>query len=158
MMMQSSISPLCGAAAPAEDALPEVFSSGEYEYIMLADGTASITGYLGEDEALLLPAELDGRRVTAIGDRAFYWCSSLTSVVIPDGVSAIRRNPFVGCEQLEAVLVSPDHPALETIDGVLFSKADKRLVWYPMTKSASSYAIPGGTAVIGDYAFVPAPA
>lgn len=91
--------------------------------------------------------------VTAIGDGAFFECRSLTSVTIPDSVTAIGANPFAACDKL-AVKVSPDHPSLAVIDGVLFSKADKRLVCYPHTLTASSYSIPQGIKVIGDWAFL----
>ena len=42
---------------------------------------------------------------------------------------------------------------LETIDGVLFSKSDKRLVTYPCAFTDSEYAIPQGITNIGDSAF-----
>ena len=137
----------------AEAAKRETFASGDYEYALLDDGTAEITGYSGKAESLEISSELDGKSVTAIGDRAFFSCSGLTSVTIPDSVTAIGSNPFQYCESLSDIRVSPDHPALATIDGVLFSKADKRLVCYPCAFSASSYEIPQDTLVIGNHAF-----
>ena len=44
-------------------------------------------------------------------------------------------------------------PSLEMIDGVLYSKADKRLVWYPMTSEADTYEVPDGIRIIGGQAF-----
>ncbi|MBQ9895808.1 MAG: leucine-rich repeat protein, partial [Synergistaceae bacterium] len=35
----------------------------------------------------------------------------------------------------------------------MFSKTNKRLIWYPLTETATSYLIPQGITVIGDYAF-----
>ena len=52
-----------------------------------------------------------------------------------------------------SIRVSPDHPTLETMDGVLFSKPDKKLVYYPYTLDAESYSIPDGIEIIGDWAF-----
>ena len=187
---------LCGAARAEER---ETLTDGDFAFALLADGTAEITKYSGSAEELVIPAELGGRKVTAIGDSAFYncfdlksvtipdsvtaigdsafsycwnltsvtipdsvtaigdsafiWCSSLTGVTIPDSVAAIGANPFAYCSELTEVIVSKDHPALATIDGVLFSKADRRLVWYPMTKTGASYAIPQGIRIIGDSAF-----
>ena len=39
-------------------------------------------------------------------------------------------------------------------EGVLFSKPDNRLIWYPNGSGAQTYAIPAGTQTIGDYAFI----
>ena len=62
---------------------PTTYTSGDYEYILLADGTAEITHYMGYADNLTIPAELDGHSVTTIGDGAFDWCWTLTSITIP---------------------------------------------------------------------------
>ena len=157
----------------------ETFTCGDYEYTLAEDGTAVIMDYNGKDEKLTIPSELDGHIVKGIGDRAFSWCKSLTSITLPDGITSIGDRAFYGCESLTsitlpdsitsigdrafygcesltsitlpdsitdlganpwrycrnlaAITVSPKNPSLAVIDGVLYSKADKRLVWYPMT-------------------------
>ncbi len=42
--------------------------------------------------------------VTSIGDRAFYYCSGLTSVTIPNGVTSIGGSAFYGCNGLTSVV------------------------------------------------------
>ena len=49
--------------------------------------------------------------------------------------------------------MSPENPSLEVIDGVLFSKQDKRLVCYPYIYTDSEYIIPQGITTIGAWAF-----
>ena len=132
---------------------PETFTSGDFEYVLLPDGTAEITKYSGNAESLDIPSALDGYKVTSIGDHAFYYSYSLTAVTIPDSVTAIGANPFMFCDKLKTISVSPEHPYLATIDGVLFSKPDRRLVCYPFAFDASEYAIPQGIQTIGDCAF-----
>ncbi|MBR4539665.1 MAG: leucine-rich repeat domain-containing protein [Clostridia bacterium] len=80
--------------------------------------------------------------VTAIGDSAFAFCYGLTAITIPDSVTAIGANPFYHCNSLTQITVSPDHPVLETIGGVLFNKPDKLLVTYPCAFTDSEYVIP----------------
>ena len=43
--------------------------------------------------------------VTTIGDYAFYWCHSLTNVTIPDGVTTIGKEAFGGCANLTSVTI-----------------------------------------------------
>ena len=119
-----------GAPAFAEEAERKTFISGSFEYALLDDGTAEVTKYKGYAEALTIPDALDGHAVTSIG-----------------------ANPFSSCDKLTEIKVSPDHPTLAVIDGVLFSKTDKRLVCYPCALTATSYSIPLGIKVIGEEAF-----
>ena len=49
--------------------------------------------------------------------------------------------------------MSPDHPYLAVIDGVLFQKADKILIAYPAGIKSTTYSIPYGITTIGDSAF-----
>jgi len=64
-------------------------------------------------------------------------------------VCEIGINPFEYAG-LTDIWVSPDSEYLAVIDGVLFSKADMRLVSYPMAKTDSSYTMPNGVRSIGD--------
>ena len=109
----------------------ETFTSGDYEYALLKDGTAEITKYTGEAKELEVPGELDGHVVTNFGDNAYEFCS-LRSITIPDSIETMGSNPFVGDDI--SISVSSDHPYLAVIDGVLFSKTDERLIYFPITK------------------------
>ena len=165
----------CWTGAVAEDKR-ETFTSGDYQYALLDDGTIEITKYNGSAKRLDIPAKLAGKTVTAIGDGAFSYCKALTTVTIPDSVTAIGdsafyscyslttvtipdsveqigMNPFASCSALKTIFVSPDHPYLAVIDDVLFRKADKALISYPAGKNSSTYTIPRGIASIGDGAF-----
>ena len=142
----------CWTGAVAEDEC-ETFTSGDYQYALLDDGTIEITKYNGSADHLAIPAKIAGKTVTSIRYSAFYSCDSLTSVSIPDSVEQIGTNLFVGCSKLKTISVSPDHPYFATIDGVLFRKADKALISYPAGIKSSTYTIPQGIASIGDSAF-----
>lgn len=57
------------------------------------------------DSHIILP---DG--VTSIGDRAFYWCTSLTSITIPNSVTSIGNAVFSCCFSLKSITI-PDSVA-----------------------------------------------
>ena len=46
-----------------------------------------------------------GTNVTSIGDCAFYYCGSLTSVTIPESVTSIGESAFEGCSSLTSVTI-----------------------------------------------------
>ena len=167
---------ILGLACALAEKAPTVYTSGDFQYILLEDGTAEITSYSGKAAELTIPAELDGHTVTSladssiafcrklitvtipdtvvsIADHAFASCRKLTTVSIPDSVLFVGANPFASCDMLTDIIVSPDHPTLAIIDGVLFSKTDKTLICYPTTLPDSTYAVPQGICSIGSYAF-----
>ena len=82
-------------------------TSGDFEYIILDDGTALITRYNSTATELAIPSEIDGYTVTSIGYLAFYECTSLESITIPDSVTSIGDSAFSGCTSLDSITI-PD--------------------------------------------------
>ena len=143
----------CWTGVLAEDVEREAFTSGDYEYALLDDGTVEITGYNGKAEKLTIPNMLNGKKVTSIDNRAFYLCNSLISIIIPDSVAKISVNPFAYCRTLKSIFVSSEHPYFFAIDGVLFRKADSCLISYPKGREYTTYNIPQGITAIESSAF-----
>lgn len=72
----------------------EAVAAGDYTIMTYSDGTCTITDYAGTAAQLTIPETLGGYRVTRIGYGAFYYCTSLESVIIPNGVTAIGERSF----------------------------------------------------------------
>lgn len=72
---------------------------------------AIISKYVGEHakHAVEVPSEVGAagseRKVSAIGKEAFYYCTSVTSVVIPEGVEYIGEYAFAGCTALKSITI-----------------------------------------------------
>jgi hypothetical protein len=71
----------------------------------VTNGTVTITGYTGTNADVVIPSTIDGLPVTAIGDSAFIYCTSLTSVSIPSSVTSIGDHAFGNCISLTSVTI-----------------------------------------------------
>ena len=70
----------------------------------LQDGKATITGFTGDDEHIVIPAKIDGIEVYSIAANAFE-DYPLKSVIISDGVEVIDWFAFYRCASLESVTI-----------------------------------------------------
>ena len=75
------------------------------KYKITGDEVA-ITSYDNEASgALTIPATIEGKTVTSIGERAFYYCEGLTTITIPDSVTSIGKYAFSQCRSLTSVTI-----------------------------------------------------
>ena len=121
---------------------------------------------------LTVPSELGGYPVTGLGESAFYNCTGLTDVTIPNGVTHIGPRAFSCCSGLENVTigsgvtsiepyvfpscvnlrniaVDPANTAYMSQDGMLLTKDGTTLVY----GVGGDVEIPSGVATIGTSAF-----
>lgn len=82
-------------------------TSGNYNglnYCELDDGTIEIYRYNGDAIDVVIPSEIDNKKVTSIG----YLCfenSYIRSITIPEGVTNIGFDAFYNCTALENIII-----------------------------------------------------
>ncbi|MBN2814578.1 MAG: leucine-rich repeat protein [Bacteroidales bacterium] len=96
--------------------------------------------------AIVLPPD-----ITAIRQYAFEG-SGIRTINIPSPVTFIGIYAFMGCDSLSAITVSESNTAYSSTDGVLFDKAQSALILYPNTRPGS-YTIPATVTSIEKRAF-----
>lgn len=79
------------------------------EYSLNSDGTAYTVTGIGTctDKELIIPSEYNAKPVTSIASSAFYRCTGLTSITIPNSVTSIGDSAFEGCSGLTSITI-PD--------------------------------------------------
>ncbi len=113
---------------------------GRFEYVEdTENGGYMIYDYLLNEDAVEIPAEINGKPVTSIDQYSFYQ-KTMTSVTIPDTVKKIGKSAFYECKNLKNVHI-PD--SVTDLEPRSFGDCDE----------LTSFNIPKGITEIPAYAF-----
>ncbi len=110
----------------------------DFEY-RAADGAVTLEQYVGKGTEVVIPTELDGLPVTAIGRFCFSGCSEVTSVEIPESIRSISIYAFEDCKALTQIELPQ---SLTEIAAGAF-----------MNSGLTSVEIPESVAAIREFAF-----
>lgn len=69
------------------------------------DGGITV-GYHGSDKTVVIPSQIEGKPVTAVGRQGFWYNDTVTKVILPDTVTVIGEEAFNYCTDLETVVLS----------------------------------------------------
>ena len=127
----------CSGSIPANSEIWYTSSDGNIVTPYSVDALPSIVSNTYVDGKGVIKFASD---VTSIGKSAFYSCSGLSSVIIPNSVTSIGKLAFNACSGLSTVTI-PD--SVKTIGSDAFSRCS----------SLSSVTIPNRVTSIGNQAF-----
>ena len=113
----------------------------ELTYTVSSEGKVTITDCNNKASGeLVIPAEIEGYPVVSIGKNAFYQCSNLTSIDIPEGVTSIAEDAFLGCSALESINIPEGVTRIESYT-------------FKDCSSLNNIIIPKTVTSVGRYAF-----
>lgn len=110
------------------------------ETLFLVDDRGTIKHYNGNASNVNIPNEINGIKITSIGDSVFRNCKCLTSISIPNGVTSIGNYTFDGCNALTNMSI-PN--SVTSIGDYAFNGCS----------ALTSISIPNNVASIGNRAF-----
>lgn len=135
----------------AEEEVPEYLSAcGRWYYVLLPDGTAKTTRYLGQTETgtpdeesdeVIVPAELDGHAVSTVGANTFYGDYGADVVTLSEGITDIERWAIWGYASLERI----SFPAsMREIDSGFFPDEDYGPMQMEVAEGNPLYTVENG--------------
>ncbi len=141
--------------------------SDEIEYT-IENGEATVTGVPNKMTItkIVIPDEYDGAPVTKIADFAVVNLEYVTEIEIGKNIKEISPWAFENNQQVTKFTVDDNNEYFCDVDGVLFTKDMKTLLFYPLAKDlidikddsgndvkVSEYTIPDGVETIRTKAF-----
>ena len=99
---------LCACTTPEQSysGLYPPNGSAGLAYEANEDGTCSVTGRgTCTDQCIVIPSTSpDGKRVTRIKEKAFYYDDKLLSITLPETLESIEKNSFFQCTKLYEII------------------------------------------------------
>ena len=88
---------------------PYYFNYQDFIFKFIDNENICLFKYQGDDSEVQIPEIVNYKgkdyKVIEIGNCAFYYCQSLTSVTIPDSVTSIGNSAFAYCESLTSITI-----------------------------------------------------
>ena len=118
------------------------------------NGTGYAVGGRGEcfDKKIVIPSTYKDKPVVEIKNRAFS-NDMLEEIIIPNSVTSIGEKAFVYCSSLTSIIVNENNNYYKSIDGNLYSKDGTTLIQYAIGRTQTSFTIPNSVTSIGSDAF-----
>ena len=139
----------------------EVLTDSAFRAVELDDGSVMITKYTGQEEILIVPDTILGKKVTVIGEYAFAENQTVVSAALPATVTKISAYAFYGCTALTSVIVP--HGLQEIGDSAFANCQSLRSLTQPIAIGSSDIPsdaiavlginLPQSVHTLGDHAF-----
>lgn len=160
----------------ASEVEPVNNDASKYDYSVNGQ-QSSINSYKGKDADLTITSVIGKRQLTAIneyaflynrytkniviengptaiGDYAFEYAKVLETISIPASITTIGKGAFYGIKTMKSFTVDAASESFASVDGVLYTKDMKTLLYYPAAKDATTFTVPATVTTIAEGAFL----
>ena len=147
-----------------------------FTYEIINGNEIEITGFTGIETEVVIPDLIDEKPVINIGKFAFFGCSSLTSITIPEGVTSIGDNALYNCSSLTSITIPASVTSIGdaafavctslvninvdtgnaffvSVDNILFNYDKTKIITYPLGITETTYTIPPSVTTIMERVF-----
>ncbi|WP_417146941.1 leucine-rich repeat domain-containing protein [Porphyromonas sp.] len=93
-------------------------------------------------------------QIEKIGDNVFQDCKDIAKIEIGKGLKSMGKTPFMNCQNLATITVSPENTILTAQDNILYSKDMTKLYLCPSEIRTPKIVVPNTVKEIEDYAFL----
>ena len=107
-------------------------------------GTPSLTAVTNSTSgALVIPTSLGNCPVRSVGSYAFYHCTRLTDVTIPNGVTTVGGRAFAGCTRLASITFEGNAPYVSGGTNAFLAVSSNCVVHVSRSSTGWGVDIPG---------------
>ncbi len=136
---------LLGMLSVCQFSIAFAATQGDFTY-EIVDEAATVTGYTGTAEVVVVPEKLGDYYVSAIGDNALKGNATVKEIALPDIITSIGNSAFQECTALESISM-PDE--LVTVgDGAFLDCAALKSVAFGKNVTAIGVAALSGCAAL----------
>ena len=131
-----------------------VFDINSETYVLEDLGDSwKILSLITTKDTVVIPESYNGKNITHIDSNAFISASSVKNITLPRYYSYFEDLAFNNAVSLENISVDANNTKFTAVNGVLYSKDMKELIYYPSKKSDETFTISNDVYVIRSYAF-----
>ena len=134
----------------------QVTNVSHFAYSENDDGTLTLTRYNYDDatepQTCKIPSSINGKTVTGIGERCFFYAGGITNIEIPSTITSIDEKAFGECITIVSIKVDASNKNYVVDGGVLYDINKTTLIYCP-TLLNKDIKMPSTVTSIGGYAF-----
>ncbi len=140
-------------ASEIEESNPDPFlTSGDWKYLLDDNGNAVIRGYVGDEDDVKIPGELDGHKVTevfslGVPGKSINYEHPVVTLRIGRNIKKINS---LGMYNLSKYIVSAENKYYTAKKGILYNKTMTKLISYPRNHVSREFKIEKTVTYLGE--------